>query len=121
MKRKNRSSSKPDKKKNSNKPGALSRANQDKPKVIDSIPTLTEKVFLSPKTLSSQSRLSLPKKYQILFLRRQERFQNLVHRVHLLIHRNRIYKINLLPLKKIMLNRQNNYKHQQIKCLYLPI
>jgi valyl-tRNA synthetase len=61
MKRKNRSSSKSDKNKNSNKPGALSHANQDKPKVIDSIPTLTEKVFLSPKTLSSQSGLSLPR------------------------------------------------------------
>ena len=61
MKRKNRSSSKPNKNKNSNKPGTLSHANQDKPKVIDSIPTLTEKVFLSPKTLSSQSGLSLPR------------------------------------------------------------
>ena len=41
--------------------GTLSHANLDKPKVIDSIPTLTEKVFLSPKTLSSQSGLSLPR------------------------------------------------------------
>ena len=61
MKRKNRSSSKPNKNKNPNKPDTLSNANQDKPKVVDSIPTLTEKVFLSPKTLSSQSGLSLPR------------------------------------------------------------
>jgi len=62
MKRKNRSSSKPNKNKKSDKLGTQSRANQNKPKITDSVPTLTEKVFLSPKTLSSQSRLSLPRK-----------------------------------------------------------
>ena len=62
MKRKNRSSLKSNKNKKSDKLGTQSRANQNKSKITDSIPTLTEKVFLSPKTLSSQSRLSLPRK-----------------------------------------------------------
>ena len=43
-----------------NKPDTLSHAHQDKPTVIDGIPTLTEKVFLSPETLSSQPGFSLP-------------------------------------------------------------
>ena len=72
MKRKNRSSSKSVKNKKSNKLGAQSRANQDKPKITDSIPTLTEKVFLSPKTLSSQSRLSLPRKTSVPILKETE-------------------------------------------------
>ena len=56
----NETSPKPDENKSLNKPDTLSHAHQDKPRVIDGIPTLTEKVFLSPETLSSQSGFSLP-------------------------------------------------------------
>ncbi len=56
----NETSPKPDENKSLNKPDTLSHAHQDKPPVIDGIPTLTEKVFLSPETLSSQSGFSLP-------------------------------------------------------------
>jgi valyl-tRNA synthetase len=51
---------KPDENKTLNKPVTLSHAHQDKPTINDGIPTLTEKVFLSPETLSNQSDFSLP-------------------------------------------------------------
>ena len=56
----NETSPKPDESKSLNKPNTLSHEHQDKPTVIDGIPTLTEKIFLSPETLSSQSGFSLP-------------------------------------------------------------
>ena len=61
MKRKNKSLQKSDKNKRQNKTDKLSNKNRKKPRTIDGIPTLTEKIFLSPKTLSSQSSLSIIK------------------------------------------------------------
>lgn len=56
----NETSPKPDEHMNLNKPDTLPHARQNKSPVIDGIPTLTEKVFLSSETLSSQSGFTLP-------------------------------------------------------------
>ena len=56
----NEASPNPDGNKTLNKPDTLSHASQDKSLVIDGVPTLTEKVFLSSETLLNQSGFSLP-------------------------------------------------------------
>tara|TARA_Y100001936_G_scaffold253254_1_gene316850 strand:- start:4756 stop:7878 length:3123 start_codon:yes stop_codon:yes gene_type:complete len=60
MKRKNKFLSKSDKNKKLNK-NKLSNKNKKKSKIIGEIPTLTEKIFFSSKTLSSQSSLLITK------------------------------------------------------------